>query len=216
MYQALSPLEYFRLLVADPDRVPLLEAAASIAQDACPELDLQAFLETFDGLSQQLAEQCRRLGSRHARLEQTLRYFHQTLGFAGNMAAYYDPDNSYLHRVLESRRGIPISLAVLFVEFARGVGLDAHGVGFPGHFLVRVDFDEDVAIIDPFTGSVLDRDLLARLADAHGQPAERLLAPATASQILARMLGNLHQIHERRGNGELREKVEARIRALGG
>ena len=216
MMQSLSPLDYFGLLVADPDTVPLLEAAASIAQDACPDLDLQSVLDTFDSQAARLGEDCRRIGSPQARLEHTLRFFDQTLGFAGNMAAYYDPENSYLHRVLDTRRGIPISLAVLFVELARSVGLDAHGVGFPGHFLVRVNFERDTAIIDPFTGSILDRDLIARLADAHGEPAERLLAPATTHQILARMLGNLHQIHERRGDTELREKVEARIRLLGG
>jgi regulator of sirC expression with transglutaminase-like and TPR domain len=216
MMQSLSPLDYFGLLVADPDSVPLLEASAAIAQDACPDLDLQGVLDTFDGLASRLGDECRRVNVPEARLERALRFFHQTLGFAGNMAAYYDPDNSYLHKVLETRRGIPISLAVLFVELARSVGLAAHGVGFPGHFLVRVDFDRDVAIIDPFTGSVLDRDLIARLADAHGEPAERLLAPATTHQILARMLGNLHQIHERRGDTALREKVEARIRLLGG
>jgi len=216
MYRTLPPLDYFRLLVADPTSTPLLEAAASIAHDAYPSFDLQGFLGEFDLLARRMSDACRGAGSAHARLTRSLRCFHHTLGFAGNVDAYYDPDNSYLHRVIETRRGIPISLAVLFVELARGVGLDARGVGFPGHFLVRVDLEDEVAIIDPFTGSVLDHDLLAHLADAHGQSAERLLAPATASQILARMLHNLRQIHEQRGNADLLGKVEARLRLLGG
>lgn len=216
MYKAISPLDYFGLLVADPDGIPLLEAAASIALDAFPEMDLQRFLDAFDELARRLSEDCRGVGAERARLERALRFFHQKHGFAGNIASYYDPDNSYLHRVLETRRGIPISLAVLFVELLRGIGLDAHGVGFPGHFLVRVDFADGYSAIDPFTGSVLDRELLARLADAHAAPTETLLARATAPQILARMLGNLRQIHERRGDGAMRDKVEARIRLLAG
>lgn len=215
MVQAPSPLEYFRLLVADPESIPLLEAAASIALDASPSLDLQGVLDAVDTLTRALSDDCRGAASDEVRLERALRFFHRTHGFAGNVAAYYDPDNSYLHRVLETRRGIPITLAVLFVEFARGVGLDASGIGFPGHFLVRVNLRDGVAIIDPFTGSRLDDEMLARLAAPHGLAAERLLAPATPRQILARMLGNLRAIHARSGDGTLREQVEARMRLLG-
>ena len=216
MYQALPPLDYFRLLVSDAASIPLLEAAASIALDAYPTLDLQGFLDEVERLARQLAERCRSVGSDHARLERTLRFFHRTHGFAGNVANYYDPDNSYLHRVLETRRGIPITLSVLFVELARGVGLDAHGIGFPGHFLARVNLPGEVVVIDTFTGTQLDADLLARLGEQHGLPPERLLAPATPRQILVRMLGNLRQIHAHRGEDALREKVETRIRILGG
>lgn len=216
MYTTLSPLEYFRLLVAQPESIPLLEAAASIAMDAHPTLDLPGFLDTFDTMAVELARDCRGSRDDRERLERMLRFFQARHGFAGNFDDYYDPDNSYLHRVLATRRGIPITLAVLLVEWARGIGLDAHGVGFPGHFLVRVNLRAGVAILDPFTGSLLDEGLLARMASRHALPAERLLAPATASQILTRMLGNLHQIHKRRSDDAMREKVEARLRMLAG
>lgn len=214
MYASSEPLDYFRLLVADPDAIPLFEAAASIALDAYPTLDLQGVLDGVDAMAAEVAKACRGTGSEHARLERLLRFFHQTQGFAGNVTSYYDPDNSYLHRVMETRRGIPISLAVLFVELARGAGLNAEGVGYPGHFLARVNLRDGVAVLDPFTGSLLDRELLARLADANGAPVEQLLAPASNAQILLRMLGNLRQIHLRRDDAAMLEKVEARIRLL--
>ena len=72
------------------------------------------------------------------RLRWLNRFFFQELGFAGNVNDYYDPDNSYLHRVLATRRGIPITLAVVYIELATQVGLTARGVSFPGHFLIKL------------------------------------------------------------------------------
>ena len=60
------------------------------------------------------------------------------MGFAGNVNDYYDPQNSYLHNVLKTRRGIPISLSLIYIELAKQIGLKARGVAFPGHFLVKL------------------------------------------------------------------------------
>jgi regulator of sirC expression with transglutaminase-like and TPR domain len=215
MYRHATALEYFRMLVEDDDSIPLLEAAASIAQDAHPALDLQAVLARFDRLAGELADACRSASTETARLQRTLRFYFGTQGFAGNAEAYDEADNSYLHRVLETRRGIPISLAVLFVELAGHVGLDADGVAFPGHFLVRVNLREGIVVVDPFTGESLDRDELERRAAPHGVEAERLLGPASDRQVLVRMLNNLRAIHARRGQAALLSKVEARLRILG-
>jgi regulator of sirC expression with transglutaminase-like and TPR domain len=217
MYQPVSPLEYFRLLVggAEGSDIPLLEAAASLALDAHPNLNLQDCLAAFDRLARDMAQACRQASTEPARLQRALHFFHVTQGFAGNRRDYYDPDNSYLHRVLETRSGIPISLAVLFTELARQVGLEADGVAFPGHFLVRVNLHEGMAVIDPFTGASLDRDELARRAAPFGVPPERLLHPASSRQILIRMLNNLAAIHARRGDDALLGKVRERLQILG-
>jgi regulator of sirC expression with transglutaminase-like and TPR domain len=214
MYRPITAIDYFRTLVGDPDSIPLLEAAASIALDAYPSLDLQASLAAFDGLARQLADDCRHATTETARLECALRFFYVTQRFGGNVRAYYDPDNSYLHRVVETRRGIPITLAVLFAELARHVGLDVDGIAFPGHFLLRVNLREGIVVIDPFTGASLDRDELDRRAAAHDVGAERLLRPASAQQILIRMLGNLRAIHARQGREDLLGKVEERLQVL--
>jgi regulator of sirC expression with transglutaminase-like and TPR domain len=204
MYQRLSDLDYFRLLVRDPDSIPLLESAAAIATDAYPSLDLQQTLADFDALARRLASACAPALTETARLQQLLKFFFSDQGFAGNLVDYYDPDNSYIHRVLETRRGIPITLAVVLVELARHIGLDADGVSFPGHFLARIDLHEGLVVIDPFSGTSLDLDEI-----------EQLLAPASSVQILTRMLNNLHAIHSERGDTTKLAQVGARLQALG-
>jgi regulator of sirC expression with transglutaminase-like and TPR domain len=215
MYQRLSDLDYFRLLVRDPDSIPLLESAAAIATDAYPSLDLQQTLADFDALARRLASACAPALTETARLQQLLKFFFSDQGFAGNLVDYYDPDNSYIHRVLETRRGIPITLAVVLVELARHIGLDADGVSFPGHFLARIDLHEGLVVIDPFSGTSLDLDEIEARARPHGLPIEQLLAPASSVQILTRMLNNLHAIHSERGDMTKLAQVGARLQALG-
>ena len=216
MYRAVAPLDYFRMLVEDPESIPLLEAAASLALDAYPELDLQSSLDEVDRLASLLADECRRASTETQRLQRALRFFYATQGFAGNAHAYYDPDNSYLHRVVETRRGIPITLAVLFAELAGHVGLDVDGIAFPGHFLLAANLHEGTVVIDPFSGRSLDRDELERRAAPHGAGADRLLRPASDRQILIRMLSNLRAIHAAQGRADLLEKVLARLSILEG
>jgi regulator of sirC expression with transglutaminase-like and TPR domain len=215
MYRPATALDYFRMLVADRESVPLLEAAASIALDAYPSLDLQASLAAVDRLARELADDCRHLSTEAARLERALHFFYGAQRFGGNARDYYDPDNSYLHRVIETRRGIPISLAVLFAELARHVGLDVDGVAFPGHFLLRANLRDGIVVIDPFTGASLDRTELERRAAPHGLGVERVLRPASPQQILIRMLANLRAIHAQQGREDLLGKVEERLQVLG-
>ena len=214
MYPAIPDLDYFALLIRDDDSIPLLEAAASLALDECPGLDLQQTLSAVDALSESLSHRCRGVSTEVQRLERALQFFYETAGFGGNTDDYYDPANSYLHRVIETRRGIPITLAVLFAELARGIGLEVEGVGFPGHFLVRVDLHAGMVVIDPFTGTSLDREELDRRCAPYGLSAQRLLQPASSRQILIRMLNNLHEIHARRGREDLQAKVQSRLRLL--
>ena len=137
------------------------------------------------------------------RLQVLNRFFFADLGFTGNLNHYHDPDNSYLHRVLQTRRGIPISLAVIWLELAQGIGLFAHGVGFPGHFLVKVQMPKGLVVLDPFTGQSLGRDdLTERLEPFKGHLPEEFEVPlglylqaASSRDIVARMLHNLKEIH---------------------
>lgn len=200
-----TPLEYFAALVGGDEGFPLLEAAASIAQDEYPELDMQQVLGEVDHL---LARLRRRLAPDAAALERlrTLnQFFFVDLGFGGNVNNYYDPENSYLHAVLRTRRGIPISLGVLWLELAQGIGLHARGVAFPGHFMVKALLPKGQVLIDPFTGQSLSReDLVERLAPfQHGVAAQGLddvplglyLQAAQPREIVARMLRNLKDVH---------------------
>lgn len=126
-------------------------------------------------------------------------------GFRGNREDYYDPRNSYLNDVLDRRLGIPITLATVYAEIGRRLGLAVDGVGFPGHFLARVSLDRGHAIVDCFDGRTLTREDCATLlqAVAPGAPPERLddfLEPAEPRDVLRRMTANLQRIYAERGD----------------
>jgi regulator of sirC expression with transglutaminase-like and TPR domain len=224
-----TALDYFRSLVSGDGAFPLLEAAASLAQDEYPDVDVAQVLAQVDRIQ---ARMLRRVGDDDdelQRLHVLNACFFEELGFAGNVNDYYDPDNSFLHMVLGTRRGIPISLAVIWLELAQGLGLDAEGVNFPGHFLVKVNLNEPrrgQVVIDPFTGESLGRDeLLERIQSTatpvhHGRlrdPDELLLAHLTAASgrdIVWRMLRNLEEIYRAQGDAKRMAAVRARIDVL--
>lgn len=244
-FQVPTPLAYFSLLVNDEQRddphnnersyaqFPLLEAAISIAQDEYPELDVQEVLGDVDQL---LARIKRRIPADSTQL-QCLRilnqFFFRDMGFGGNVNNFYDPDNSFVSVVLRTRRGIPISLAVLWLELAQGLGLEARGVAFPGHFMVKVTLPKGQVVIDPFTGQSLSReDLNERLVPyQHGQssleadeaglvlpdsdiPLGLYLQSAAPRHIIARMLLNLKEIYRSQEDWQRMIPVQDRLITL--
>jgi len=200
-----TPLAYFASLVGDDDQLPLLEAAVSIAQDEYPDLDVQTVLGDVDQLLARLRRRCPGDAGPLQRLRALNQFFFRDLGFGGNVNNYYDPDNSYLNAVLRTRRGIPITLAVLWLELAQGMGLKAMGINFPGHFMVKVNLPNGQVVIDPFSGQSLSREELSErlepykrrngLVDDFDVPVGLYLQAAPARDILARMLRNLKEIH---------------------
>jgi len=209
-FNAPSALEYFDALVADDEQFPLLEAAISIAQDETPGLDVQSVLADVDALALRLKSRLAPDAPVVHRLRSLNRYFFEELGFSGNVNDYHDPANSYLPDVIARRRGIPITLALLYMEIAAHVGLRAEGVSFPGHFLVKMRLPQGEVVIDPFTGQSLSRsDLEERLdlvrqasamRDAFDVPLGLFLQAAGPRDIIGRMLRNLQQIHLGRGD----------------
>ena len=204
-FAPLSPLDYFALLVQDDDSLPLLEAVVAVAQDEYPELDVQSVLGLVDQLQQRLQRRVPADASALQRVQLLNQFFFRELGFGGNVNHFHDPDNSFVHVVLRTRRGIPVSLAVLWLELARGAGLDAHGVNCPGHFLVKVQLPQGQAVIDPMTGVSLSREDLSErlepykrsqgLVDEFDIPVGLFLEPAPARAVLARVLHNLKELY---------------------
>jgi regulator of sirC expression with transglutaminase-like and TPR domain len=201
-----TPLAYFANLVESDEQFPLLEAAACLAQDEYPELDVQRVLGDVDQLLARLKRRLPADASALQRLRLLNQFFFRELSFGGNLNDYYDPDNSYLNAVLRTRRGIPITLAVLWLELAQGLGLHARGVAFPGHFMVKVTLPKGQVIIDPFTGQSLSREELSErlepyrqrsgLVDEFEVPMGLYLQSATPREIIARMLRNLKEIYK--------------------
>lgn len=219
-----SALAYFAALVADDASLPVLEAAVAIAQDEDTQLDVQAVLAEVDALAERLR---RRLPADTAplqRLRLLNRFFFQELGFSGNVNDYYDPRNSLVPAVLASRRGIPITLAVIYMELANACGVPARGVSFPGHFLVKVHLSQGEVVIDPFTGRSLSREELEERLAPYRQraagteddevPLGLYLQPAEPRDIVARMLRNLREIHRAACDWARLERVQARLVVL--
>lgn len=220
--QAPTALEYFAALVAQDEGLNLLEAATSIAQDEHPGLDVQAVLAEVDALAERLRRRLPPDAAPSHRLRLLNHFFSQELGFAGNVNDYYAPANSYVHRVLATRRGLPIALAVIYIELAQQVGLRACGVGFPGHFLIRLQLPQGELVLDPFTTRSLSREALdealqpyRRRGDAAAELSlEHCLRSVTPRQVLARMLRNLREVHRSSGDALAQLAVQQRLVVL--
>ena len=191
--------EDFAALAAAGERTDLARAALAIARIAYPDLDPAPYLRQLDGLAAAVRPRLHPGGSPEAAAAELAGYLFGECGFRGNQEEYYDPRNSYLNDVLERRTGIPITLAVVMIETGARLGLGLEGVGFPGHFLVRVAGSP--LLLDPFFGGrpIGERELLARYrtflgSDAPALPPEAL-ATADTPGILTRMLRNLLHVY---------------------
>lgn len=219
-----TPLDYFSSLVRSDDDFPLLEAAASLAQDEYPQSDVQQVLDEVDQLMARLKRRVPSDAGSLQKLRILNQFLYRDLGFGGNVNDYNDPDNSYLHVVLHTRRGIPVSLAVLWLELAQGLGLAARGVCFPGHFLVKASLAQGQVVIDPLNGQSLSREeLTERLAPMRGDvqqfgdiepPLALFLQEAPEREIVARMLRNLQEIHLRDHDWRRLVAVQTRMLTL--
>jgi regulator of sirC expression with transglutaminase-like and TPR domain len=198
---------------ASDDRLDLLTGALLIARDAHPGLDLAEQSARLDELARPLTG--RGLSDFPPTVQARLLsdYLYVVCGFHGARADYYEPRNSFLNEVLDRKTGIPITLAVVYIEVARRVGVAALGVGFPGHFLVRLGARpgdpsaerNEPTLVDPFhQGRLLDADALSgllRRANVRAPLSSDMLVPAPTRHIVARMLMNLRGIYTARGDG---------------
>ena len=168
--------------------------ALLIARIEYPTLDVRPYLNQLDLLGREAASRVSPAPEAQ-RVQALNRLLFDELQFTGNNEHYSDPRNSFLNEVLHRRTGIPISLAVVYMEVARRAGLHAEGVNFPGHFLVRCQG----LIVDAFHGAILSEDACRVLLRRHeGEDATlepHLSGHASKRQILARMLVNLKQVY---------------------
>ena len=140
-----------RIANSPAEDVSLAEGALLIAAEEYRDLDVDGYLNRVDEMGATLRRRLRSDISTTEALLALNRYVFEELGFSGNADDYYDPRNSYLNDVIERRLGIPITLAVLYIEIGRRIGLSLHGVSFPSHFLVKCVLREGAIILDPYS-----------------------------------------------------------------
>jgi regulator of sirC expression with transglutaminase-like and TPR domain len=197
-------LQGFRAFSERSDaQIDLIEGALLIAQREYPQLDPSLYtlrLAEMRKAAQNLSKHRAAAGEvdEIERIERLNELFYTQWGFHGNQANYYDTRNSFLNDVLDRRTGIPITLSVVYVDVARGAGLNLTGIGMPGHFLVGFTNRSDL-LIDVFNkGALLTRaDCARRMHDLHPEIAFRgeYLVPVGPRQILSRILNNLLGIY---------------------
>ncbi len=196
-------VEFRRLLKGEPE-VDLARVALEIARDAYPELDPDAEIARIDALADRVRQRC----PAGARAEQAIGQVNWVLyveeGFRGNADDYYDPQNSYLNKVLDRKLGLPITLSILYARVAAQVGLELGGVNLPMHYLLRAVEADPPLYVDPFHGgAILDRAgcerRVSELAGREVRLAYEQLVPCNPSTTVSRMLRNLKTVHlERR------------------
>ncbi len=199
-----TPRERFAEIASLPDeRIGLAEAALWIAAEEQPGLDPEPWLARLDEMGQRLRPRLEDLRDPLDRVERLAGFLSDEIGLRGNADDYYDPRNSYLNEVMDRGLGIPITLALIYIEVGRRAGVPLEGVGFPGHFLLRHCHHTQL-VIDPFDrGRLLTLDdckeMLERLSNGTLPFDTRLLRPSTPRQILVRMLNNLRGVYLHRG-----------------
>lgn len=181
----------------------LVRAAVAVAMHERQAVDPAAVEETLSNIATDISSRVWS-GNPRALVAQLHQVLFDEWGFTGNAENYYQPENSYLPCVLETRRGLPVTLSLIYKSVAQRVGLSARGINTPAHFLASVEVDGSWMIIDPFDGgTALARDeVFDRLEQMAGSPivhSDDLLATATHSQWLARIIRNLGQVFDRAG-----------------
>ena len=183
------------LLGRKPSPIELDRAALEIARMEYPELHGGEAIAALDRYAAMIADRAHDLSDGQRFVETASAYLFEELGLKGNDEDYYDPDNSYLNRVIERKLGIPITLSVIYIEVARRLAKPVFGIGLPGHFLIRYDDGDYSTYIDPYHGgTLLDADGCCRLAQAESLEPE-YLAPVDKRSIAMRMINNLRQIY---------------------
>lgn len=211
-------IEFSKLLVRDSD-VDLTIVALEIARDANAELRFEPTLEWIADRANDLSSVVAAAWSELDALRALCAMLGETYGIRGDAAAMSLPESSYLSEVIARKRGIPISLSILYMAVAHAAGIELKGVAAPQHFLARFDGIEGPVFIDAFGGGrIMDRrECLAFLRDITNMPESELkpcLKPAEPRAIIIRMLNNLKVLHAKQENWSAAWLVQERLVAL--
>jgi regulator of sirC expression with transglutaminase-like and TPR domain len=197
----------------------LARGALLIALEEYPKLSIDDYLARLDDLAERVLQRSAvheppifRLGHLHAEMFDVDQY-------QGDVQSYYDPRNAYLNEVIDLRIGIPITLAIIYLHVATRIGLNAFGVGLPGHYLVKVQFELNEVYVDPFhAGATLTMPEISQLLSRTSEGRIRLnaehLRSWTPRQTLIRVLANLQNMWGRRGEQRKATAAKERLELL--
>ena len=175
----------------------LEQGAWLLAQTQYPEINTEAYRALLDAHAANLRDRLEPGAGAKEILAGLNQYLFEELGFVGNETQYYDPDNSYLNRVMDRRTGNPITLCLAYLLVSRRLRLPVAGIGLPGHFVCRYQSSSSELYVDVFNrGKLLTKaDCVQYLVQANFTVRDDYLAPVTSRRFLLRICANLHQIY---------------------
>ncbi|NJR66657.1 MAG: tetratricopeptide repeat protein [Leptolyngbyaceae cyanobacterium CRU_2_3] len=198
---SLARQRFYQEIHQPDEQIDLAKAALYLAQEEYPQLDVEEYLNALDAMAVEVQERLP-IAAYPLRIIQVLNhYLYEDLKFRGNTDSYYDPRNSYLNQVIDRRTGIPITLALVYLEIARRIDFPMVGIGMPGHFLIRPLVEGMQIFVDPFNqGEVLfEQDCQERLNQIYNQQLfefrPEFLESVSPQYFLARMLTNLKAVY---------------------
>ena len=179
------------------DRIDLEHCAFLIARYAYPSLDVPGYVRQLDEMAQEVRDRIGPRASGEETVKTLNRYLFAEQGFKGNTKNYYEVENTYLNRVIDRRTGMPISLSIVYLLIGKRLHLPVHGIGMPGHFLVKYESDRYKIFVDCFNGGALltEKNCQRFLTEAGYGFDERYLQHSAVRAILSRMLKNLLAIY---------------------
>jgi regulator of sirC expression with transglutaminase-like and TPR domain len=179
------------------DRMDLEQCAFLIARYAYPSLDVSMYVRQLDEMAQEVRDRIGPRASGEETVKTLNRYLFTEQGFKGNTKNYYEVENTYLNRVIDRRTGIPISLSIVYLLIGKRLGLPVHGIGMPGHFLVKYESDRYKIFVDCFNGGALltEKNCQRFLTEAGYGFDERYLQHSAVRAVLSRMIKNLLAIY---------------------
>ena len=194
----------------------LEEAVWLLAQTQYPDINVEAYQALLDTFAAELRERLDLTREPKEVLTRINNYLFEELGFSGNEENYYDPENSYLNRVIDRRTGNPINLSLLYMLLARRLRLPVTGIGLPGHFICRHQSSAAEIFIDAFnSGKFLSKaDCVQYLAHANYSLRDDCLAPVSSRRMLLRICGNLHQTYLQLQRTEETTRIQRYLVAL--
>ena len=192
------------------------EGAWLLSRTQYPDINVTAYQALFDSYAGDLRERIDFGATPESILASINQYLFADLGFVGNETNYYDPDNSYLNRVVDRRTGNPISLCLVYLLVSRRLRLPIVGIGMPGHFLIRFQSSTGEVFIDAFNrGKLLTKaDCIKYLLHTSHGFQEGYLSPVSSRRILLRVCSNLHQIYAQLELPDETSRVQRYIVAL--
>src|SRR5947207_13249873 len=187
----------FERLVKRPEaKLDLARAALLIAAEADPNVDVDGEIHTLESWASTLRSQLDPSWNNLQKLARLRNFLYEELRFRGDRRDYYSPSNSLLNQVMGRRLGVPLTLSIIFMELGWRVGMPLEGVGFPGHFLVRLAGEPLALLLDPYERgtSVHEEDcrrMLHDLSDGKLELSDQYLASISKRDMIVRLLMNL-------------------------